>query len=431
MRRDGAGNGRARGYVAALADLDGRDEVDVAADKTVFAHDGAALFFAVVVAEHHPAADVAVLPDLRVAHIGQVRDLRAAADARVFDLDEIPDAAVFPDLRARAQMRERPHFTARAHLRAFEHAGRELAVFARLAVLHDVARVQDTALPDIALAEHGVAGIDQRAAPDVRALRQSDRSRRNDPVFHPYLLSRKKKISTIVCGNGRKGTKKPLSGKKAGGTVAFLRVRCYTEKHGTDKTYLYKRGAWHGKERRFARIAENAARLRPARRRRRMEPAPLPRDGKKQGARLRQYERGAEELPRQRARAERRVLLGDARAADRGRTAAPHRAYGRVLPLHADLRRGGIKAAHPRGGKKRRAQERRTGARPRTRAAGAGKFSAGGGHGGKNASNVRAGDRRHSVFFGCGDTVFLRPAAGSEDDTRRGVRAGTGLFVGI
>ena len=48
-----------------------------------------------------------------------------------------------------------------------------------------------------------------------------------------------------------------------------------------------------------------------------------------------------------------------------------------------------------------------------------------------NASNVRAGDRRHSVFFGCGDTVFLRPAAGSEDDTRRGVRAGTGLFVGI
>ena len=58
------------------------------------------LLYSVVVNEHDAAANVAVLADIAVAHICQMRDLGAVVDRGIFDFNKITDAAVFADALA-------------------------------------------------------------------------------------------------------------------------------------------------------------------------------------------------------------------------------------------------------------------------------------------------------------------------------------------
>ena len=53
---------------------------------------------AVVVAGDRAGADVDLLANRRVAEIGEVVGLRAAAERRVLELDEVADVRVFADV---------------------------------------------------------------------------------------------------------------------------------------------------------------------------------------------------------------------------------------------------------------------------------------------------------------------------------------------
>src|SRR6201995_1788251 len=101
-------NGRPGGGVGAVADHHRRDEHAVAAHEGVLAYRGAVLVHAVVVGKDHPGPDVGPGADLRVAHVGQVRDLAAGADRGVLELDVAADVPVGLDPGARPQVGVRP-----------------------------------------------------------------------------------------------------------------------------------------------------------------------------------------------------------------------------------------------------------------------------------------------------------------------------------
>ncbi|VXC06974.1 hypothetical protein NOCARDAX2BIS_400209 [Nocardioides sp. AX2bis] len=73
----------------------------------VAAHDGAVLGLPVVVGGDRAGPDVGPLPHLRVADVGQVRDLRTAAQDSVLGLHEGADLAVLAEVGAGAQVGER------------------------------------------------------------------------------------------------------------------------------------------------------------------------------------------------------------------------------------------------------------------------------------------------------------------------------------
>ena len=55
-----------------------------------------------------PGADIDVCPDAGIAKIGQVADLRAGAEYRVLDLDEVADFGLRSDIRAGPETGEGP-----------------------------------------------------------------------------------------------------------------------------------------------------------------------------------------------------------------------------------------------------------------------------------------------------------------------------------
>ena len=63
---------------------------------------------AVVVARDRAGADVDLLADRGVAEIGEVVRLRAAAERRLLQLDEVADVRVLADVGVRPEVRERP-----------------------------------------------------------------------------------------------------------------------------------------------------------------------------------------------------------------------------------------------------------------------------------------------------------------------------------
>src|SRR5699024_4586758 len=74
------GNGGTGGGVGPVPDVDGGDQIGVAADKAVVPNGGAVLPVAVVVDQHRAAAKVDLPSHVGVAHIGQVGDLGPLTD---------------------------------------------------------------------------------------------------------------------------------------------------------------------------------------------------------------------------------------------------------------------------------------------------------------------------------------------------------------
>ena len=99
-RRVGAG-------VGAVADVDRRDEGRVDRRADVRADRRAVLAAAVVVGGDGRGAEVRVRPDVGVADVAEVRDLRALADVGVLDLDEGAGLGALAQQRAGAQVGER------------------------------------------------------------------------------------------------------------------------------------------------------------------------------------------------------------------------------------------------------------------------------------------------------------------------------------
>src|SRR5262245_25778886 len=104
-----AGDDAARADVGAIADLEGRHQRGVGADKGAGAHVGEVLLEAVVVAEDGAGADVGTLADPAVADVGEMIGLGARLQARVLHLDEVADVDLRANVRPRPQPRERPH----------------------------------------------------------------------------------------------------------------------------------------------------------------------------------------------------------------------------------------------------------------------------------------------------------------------------------
>src|SRR5439155_3998513 len=126
-------------------------------DEGAVFDDGLVLVHAVVVAGDGPAADVDLGADVGVAEIAEMIRLRAAAEARLFRLDEVADVhLVFQD-RAGSDVRPRPH------LRVVADAG-----FAGHAVGLEV-----HAIADGHVGEHA-AGVDAAICPNLRRAAQLD-----------------------------------------------------------------------------------------------------------------------------------------------------------------------------------------------------------------------------------------------------------------
>ncbi len=101
------GDDRTGGGVSPVADFDRRHEHVVGARAGVVTDDGVVLVLAVVVHEHGGGADVGLLADRRIADIGQVRDLRAAADFALLELDVGADMHLVMQNGAGAKVGER------------------------------------------------------------------------------------------------------------------------------------------------------------------------------------------------------------------------------------------------------------------------------------------------------------------------------------
>ena len=196
----GAHAERARGHVAtddaagagvrAVADGHRGDEHVVGARAGVRADGRAVLVDAVVVDGHRRGADVRVLADRRVAHVGQVRDLRAGADLRVLRLDERADLA----RRRRAPCRAAGRRTARRSRRRRRRARRAVRA-------HDAGPRADLDVGQRGVGADGRALADHGRAVQLRAGQERDvplqldvdvdpRGRRvddRDALAHPVL----------------------------------------------------------------------------------------------------------------------------------------------------------------------------------------------------------------------------------------------------
>ena len=104
--RDVVGDGGACGRVAVIAHLHGGDQVGVAADEGMVADHRAMFFFARVIYRYAAAAEIYVFPDVRVADIGEVGDLRPLADLGIFHFDKIAQMRMRADFCIGAQVDE-------------------------------------------------------------------------------------------------------------------------------------------------------------------------------------------------------------------------------------------------------------------------------------------------------------------------------------
>ncbi len=105
-----AHDGGAGGDVDVVADLDRRDQLRIAADHAAVADLGYVLVVAVVIHGDDAATDVGLAANDGVAEVAQMARLGAAADARLFGLDEIADAIVALEFGAVAQVGEGADF---------------------------------------------------------------------------------------------------------------------------------------------------------------------------------------------------------------------------------------------------------------------------------------------------------------------------------
>ena len=122
---------------------------------------------AVVIARDRARADVDAAPDRRVAKIGQVVRLRAGAEHRLLELDEVADARVLPQIGAGPQVRERADDGPRGkrglgHHTEVEH--RHAIGKRRVDDAHASMDRAPRADGRLALEEH--AGMDRRPGPD-------------------------------------------------------------------------------------------------------------------------------------------------------------------------------------------------------------------------------------------------------------------------
>src|ERR1700693_2614563 len=107
-------DGRAGADIGAVSHGHGRHELTVAADEGAATDRRAVLLFPVVVAGDDAGADVRVRADLRVSKVGEVQGLHPPPQERHLGFDEVSDAHVFLEHRARPQAREGPDAAARA-----------------------------------------------------------------------------------------------------------------------------------------------------------------------------------------------------------------------------------------------------------------------------------------------------------------------------
>ena len=129
--RDVLVNRRASASVRPVADIERRDERSVDSGLHALSELRAVLPAAVVVGGDDAGAQVAVLTDVRVADVRQVRHLRAGADVGVLDLHEGPHLRALADDRAGAQICEGTDLGVGAHLGIHEvgvEHGRAVAV---------------------------------------------------------------------------------------------------------------------------------------------------------------------------------------------------------------------------------------------------------------------------------------------------------------
>ena len=87
---------RARGDEALRLDLDGRDEIRVAADERAISDRTAGLLVAVVVHDDRAAAEVHAGTDVGIADIPEMSRFRSRPERRVLDLDEVADLHALP-----------------------------------------------------------------------------------------------------------------------------------------------------------------------------------------------------------------------------------------------------------------------------------------------------------------------------------------------
>src|SRR5215216_2887575 len=127
-RGDVPGDHRSSSSVCGIADIYGRDQCGVNPDPDVVADHGAVFAESVPVRGDRAGADVGLLADLRVADVGQVRDLAPGADLGALDLDERPRLGPLAQRRPRADVGERAHRAAVENLALDEvrMAGRRL-----------------------------------------------------------------------------------------------------------------------------------------------------------------------------------------------------------------------------------------------------------------------------------------------------------------
>src|SRR5712692_2366259 len=100
------GEERSRPRAGALAKFDGRDQHRVHADEGAVPDLRLVLDLAVEVGGDRPGADVGVLAHRRVAQVGDVRHLAAAADRGAHELGEAADVDVLVDDRPRPDLHE-------------------------------------------------------------------------------------------------------------------------------------------------------------------------------------------------------------------------------------------------------------------------------------------------------------------------------------
>ena len=108
-----------------MADGDGRDQNNVAADHDVFTDGGFVLVKTVVIGGDGAAGIIRARADFGVADIGQVVGLDPFMEEGVFDLDEIADFDFWPEMRSRTQPRKRANGAAGIDLCPFDMAERK------------------------------------------------------------------------------------------------------------------------------------------------------------------------------------------------------------------------------------------------------------------------------------------------------------------
>ena len=169
---------RPRRKETAVPHTNRRDQVAVASQKSAFPHAGTGFAFSVIVDEHHPAPDIDTFAEIRVSHIGKMRQLASVADIRIFTFDERADAHTASDIRPRTQMRVRPDGTVRPHDRMRDVTALDAGPVADDAFLHDASRPDDGIRTDDAFPAH------DGTPPHNRPVRKPHRDVHFRPLFH-------------------------------------------------------------------------------------------------------------------------------------------------------------------------------------------------------------------------------------------------------